>query len=116
MRLLLILPILLIISIPVVASPYGFTYLKLDGTESDMQSYSGSYLVVELFSTECSHCIDYHPILAEVYPNYEAQIELISLSIDSDDTLDKISDFINDHPTTWEVGKTEASIASTYLR
>jgi len=82
----------------------SMAYKDLDGQTQSFQQYDGQHLVVEAFSTECSHCQDYHPILVDVYGSYKNNITLLSISINNDDTANTVKNFEETYSSNWTMG------------
>lgn len=80
------------------------SYMGLDGTPVSYDTYEGKYLLIEAFSTKCGACISYHPELAKVYDALSSQINMVSVSINAEDTIPVLNQFISEHPTSWDIG------------
>lgn len=80
------------------------TYQDLETGETSLTEFRGKLLLVEAFSTSCGHCEDQHPVLEEIYQDYQDDIYLLSISISSQDTVQTVEDFNSTFPSSWNVG------------
>ena len=112
----LLLAVIVIGMIPptVAKSIYTIHYTDLNGNTVSLDQYNGQKLVVEAFSSVCTHCIAFHPRLANMYEQYNSSLSLISISINPDDTAAKIKTFEQDHPTSWKIGLEKDDLNSAY--
>ncbi|MHA2250673.1 MAG: TlpA family protein disulfide reductase [Candidatus Kariarchaeaceae archaeon] len=87
---------------------YGYnlpgTYQNLDGGYTPFNTYEGSVLLIEAFSTTCGACIDQHSTMQTLYSTHESKAVIISLSINQGDSLQSLNSFVDDHPTSWNIG------------
>ncbi|MCY3414904.1 MAG: hypothetical protein INQ03_24855 [Candidatus Heimdallarchaeota archaeon] len=80
------------------------TYQSIDGTSKDFSSFEGELLMIEAFSTTCSHCIEMAEILENIWPSVKSDINFLSLSTNGNDDLDTLKEFNASYPMYWEVG------------
>lgn len=111
---------LVIITVFIVINPYTSSAYAIndqvrtmDNQLLELSSFEGELLVLEAFSTTCSHCIDYHPDLKTIYSEFSDQISMLSVSINTDDTLNTLKDFNSDHPTDWTLALDEDNSLSS---
>ncbi|MHA2248983.1 MAG: TlpA family protein disulfide reductase [Candidatus Kariarchaeaceae archaeon] len=102
------LPILLILILlqtqSIGAYSLAGTYQNLNGAYVPYNTFDGSILLIEAFSTTCGACINQHPIMESLYQSHGSEATIISISINEGDTLETLSNFVNDHPTQWPIG------------
>ena len=80
------------------------SYLNMDEQEVPFTDFEGELLLVEAFATWCSHCQDEHEELDKLWKKYNNSLQILSLSVASDDTLTTVRDYLVDYPTSWAVG------------
>ncbi|MCE7733776.1 MAG: TlpA family protein disulfide reductase [Candidatus Heimdallarchaeota archaeon] len=104
-KLILLLGILIFVTAPS-ANAYLLTnsYTNLSNQNIFFEKFDGSLLFVEAFSTTCVYCIQEHDELVKLYDEYGNQIYMLSLSINSNDNIDTLTQFVNDYPMGWEIG------------
>ncbi|OLS26285.1 MAG: Thiol-disulfide oxidoreductase ResA [Candidatus Heimdallarchaeota archaeon LC_2] len=101
----LILVILFFNSSPTKAYSITGLYQDANNVLQPFSKYEGKLLLVEGFATDCPHCQDEHKELDQLWESYDGTINLLSLSVSSDDTLEKINDYLVKYPTPWDIGR-----------
>ena len=92
----------------------GGSYQNLNGTNINYSSYEGQFVFLEAFSTTCGFCIEQHPIIGALYDAYGTEIIFITVSIfHTIDTIQTISDFVVEHPTSWKIGLDDGNLKNT---
>ena len=79
-------------------------YRDTNSVEQPFSKYEGKVLLVEGFATDCSHCQDEHKELDQLWDSYNGTINLLSLSVSTDDSIEKIKDYLVKYPTPWDIG------------
>ncbi|MCE7736080.1 MAG: TlpA family protein disulfide reductase [Candidatus Heimdallarchaeota archaeon] len=92
------------ISQPVSAYGLNITFTNTNNEESNLSIYEDSYLFVDAFASWCDSCRTEMVHLEELYEAVGDQIQMISLSVDPDDTIDKIKNFKNEFTAPWDFG------------
>ena len=83
----------------------NLSFTSMDNENVSFDDYKGKPLLVEAFSTTCSHCQDQHHDLLEVYNEKNASINFLSLSTVTDtDDIDTILEYNESYPTPWDLG------------
>jgi thiol-disulfide isomerase/thioredoxin len=82
----------------------NISYTDLNGNQVSYGIYEGKLLLIEAFSTTCPACQDYHPTLDQIHDTYGSDINMVSVSIDTDDTIATVSQYKSDYPTNWPIG------------
>lgn len=80
------------------------SYLNLDEQQVPYSNFEGKFLLVEAFATWCPHCQDEHEDLEQLWQNYNNSVQILSLSVASDDTLATVREFLIEYPTPWSIG------------
>lgn len=94
----------LLLSQPVMAYKLSFAFTDEDGNVSGLSIYEDNYLFVDAFATWCESCKDEMIHLERLYDAVGDQIQMLSLSTDREDTIDKINDFKNEFDAQWDFG------------
>ncbi|MHA2170157.1 MAG: TlpA family protein disulfide reductase [Candidatus Kariarchaeaceae archaeon] len=74
------------------------------GQVVSLSTHEGQFLFIEAMSPGCGACKNQHPLLQQLFQSHGSKMKMLSLAIFADDTLAEITDFVNDHPTDWEIG------------
>lgn len=87
-------------------SAYGLqgSYLDMNEQQVPFSNFEGKLLLVEAFATWCSHCQDEHEELGKLWEKYSDSLQILSLSVASDDTLTTVRDYLLGYPSNWDVG------------
>lgn len=80
------------------------SYTDTSNLEEPFSKYEGKVLLVEAFATGCSHCQSEHKELVKLWDKYNGTINLLSLSVSEDDSLDKIKEYLVKYPSSWDMG------------
>ncbi|WP_052958698.1 TlpA family protein disulfide reductase [Maribacter thermophilus] len=76
------------------------TNATLDGSEFDIASLKGKYVLIDFWGIWCGPCVKEMPEVKAFQEQYEDQ--LVVLGINSGDTKDKIEKFIADNGYNWQ--------------
>lgn len=87
-------------------SAYGLqgSFLDMNEQQVPFTNFEGKLLLIEAFATWCSHCQDEHEELYKLWEKYNDSLQILSLSVASDDTLTTVRDYLLDYPSNWDVG------------
>ncbi len=79
-------------------------------------SFHGELVFLEFFSPSCGACIDFIPIMAQLYQNFHLEdVNFISIDVRAGDTDAILLDFLNQHPETqWTHAVDTSNMASAY--
>ncbi len=97
----IIIVFLSISNIPVSAKING-QYRTTDDELADFSDFEGEPLLLEAFSTTCSHCIDMHTEMETIHNT--STIGILSISINNEDNLQTLSDYNETYPMPWAHG------------
>ena len=85
------------------------SFTSMNNENISFDDYKGKPLLVEAFSTTCSHCQEQHPDLLEVYNEKNASINFLSLStVTETDDIETILGYNETYPTPWDLGWDES--------
>lgn len=103
-RLLIILLVILNVNL---SSAYAIpgSYTSNSNLQVDYSTFEGKYLFLEIMQTECGACIDMHPIISDLYNDYKSRVSFLSLVYNEMDTIPILQDFVDKHPTSWNIGR-----------
>jgi peroxiredoxin len=77
-----------------------FSFTDLEGKTRKLSDYRGQVVLLDFWSTWCGPCVASAPKLVEVYEKFQARgFEIIG--IDSNDTPEKLRQFIGDKKMRW---------------
>jgi thiol-disulfide isomerase/thioredoxin len=79
-------------------------YTNLNGDSVSFSIYDGSYLFVDAMATWCPHCQAQHTVLNQVYQEFSSEMNMLTLSVSSDDSLNDLKNFVADHNNPWDAG------------
>ena len=94
-----------------------FIHNDVDNIPYNLNSHIGPRLILlEFFSTECSWCIEMQPNLEELheYYGYGNQVEIVSISADSDDSFADVRGYRDIHGSNWTFISAPESLAGEY--
>jgi thiol-disulfide isomerase/thioredoxin len=76
-----------------------------DGEFLELQTLRGSFVVIDLMQTgECIPCQTQTEHLRDLYTAYEGRLEILSLSLVLDDTVERTAEYKSENAITWRVG------------
>jgi cytochrome c biogenesis protein CcdA/PKD repeat protein/thiol-disulfide isomerase/thioredoxin len=112
--------LLLAISIGTCATVFGlslapeFALTDIDGNTFSLSDFHGRVVMVEFFTSWCGRCIDEIPHLKEVQNEYDSKLEILSISVEDDDTNTILRQFRDQYQIPWIVAKDTAGLRSRY--
>ncbi|MDH5404243.1 MAG: TlpA family protein disulfide reductase [Candidatus Heimdallarchaeota archaeon] len=115
-----ILTITIFLTLPFSTNGYSLTgsYRNLQNADVEYANYEGSYLFLEAMDIDCGACQAQHGDLKELHTSHGSKMSMVSVSVNfigTADTLDRISEFTAEHPTTWAIGMdTDNYIRTTF--
>ena len=68
-----------------------------DGEKFTTESLKGKYVYISFWATWCEPCKEELKQLREMYDTYKDKIAFVGVSIDTEDTLDKVNEFVTDN-------------------
>ena len=77
---------------------------NINGETISFSSFEGKLLFVEAFASDCYWCQKEHPELEKLYQEFASEINMVSISIKSDETVETLTQYIADYPTSWLIG------------
>lgn len=84
------------------AAPFAFRAKDMDGKAVSLDDYRGRVLLIDFWATWCGPCVAEIPTLRAVYEKYKAQgFEVLSISLDDEDTQAGVPAFIKKNNMTW---------------
>ncbi len=89
------------------------SFKDLSGNTVSYSAYEGGYMFLEGFSTTCGYCIEQHPVIERLYNAYKQNVTFVTVSVNSDDTLDTLTAFKAKYPTPWTMGLDDGNLMST---
>ena len=89
-----------------------FTVTDIDGNTFTLSEATKDYeaVVINLWATWCGPCRNEFPEANEVYEAYKDKVAFIALSIDPDDTVEKITDYRKEMNLTLPMGRDEGGL------
>jgi len=79
--------------------PEVVTNRTLDGSEFDLKSLRGKYVMIDFWGTWCGPCVEEMPTVKKYSEKYKDK--LVIIGIDSGDTKDRIIDFVTKNDYNW---------------
>ncbi len=61
-----------------------FSFMAIDSNHYSIKDFRGKYVLLVYWATWCGPCLAKIPILRDIYNQYSAQLEIISISVDKD--------------------------------
>ncbi|MHA2032072.1 MAG: TlpA family protein disulfide reductase [Candidatus Kariarchaeaceae archaeon] len=95
---------------PVQSYNISYPFTTSENEISNLSVYSESYLFVDAFATWCESCKTEMEHLQRLYDAVGDQIQMISLSVEPEDTIKKINDFRDEFAAPWDFGHDHESI------
>ncbi len=68
-----------------------------DGEKFSTESLRGKYVYISFWATWCEPCKEELKQLREMYDKYKDKVAFVGVSIDTEDTIDKVSEFVTDN-------------------
>jgi thiol-disulfide isomerase/thioredoxin len=92
-----------------------FKIQLLDENESSLSVFNGTPIILDLMATWCPPCLEQIAIFKSI-KIYYPDVQIISVTIDLRDTIDKLSKFKEEQEINWIVGRDiTGKGAQTYL-
>ncbi len=85
-----------------------FSFIDLDGRNGRLSEFRGKYLLLDFWGTWCSGCREEVPFYKAAYAKFRDRGFEI-LSIDAEETRDKLSKFVAEHGITWRQATAEST-------
>ncbi|MGD0977596.1 MAG: redoxin domain-containing protein [Candidatus Bathyarchaeia archaeon] len=80
-----------------------FTFTDIDGNTHSLSSFRGSVVILEFFEIACGYCANEIGVLETVHNTLGSSLVIISVSITSVDTNDKLKQYRDDNSIPWIV-------------
>jgi len=80
-----------------------FAFTDIDGNAHSLSSFRGSVVILEFFEIACGYCANEIGVLKTVYNTFGSSLVIISTSITSVDTNDKLQQYRNTNSIPWIV-------------
>ncbi|MGD8545702.1 MAG: TlpA disulfide reductase family protein [Candidatus Bathyarchaeota archaeon] len=102
--------------IPVIAQQGApdFSLTDIDGNQFSLSDYRGQVVLLNFFHTMCSGCIEEIPHLKSLHTEFSEDLIIISISVASFDTDERLLEFRQNHDINWIVSRDTASIVELY--
>lgn len=101
--------------IPVIAQSAPDFYLTdIDGNQFSLSDYRGQIVLLNFFHTMCSGCIEEIPHLKSLYTEFSEDLIIISISVASFDTDERLLEFRQNYDINWIVARDTASVVELY--
>jgi cytochrome c biogenesis protein CcdA/PKD repeat protein/glutathione peroxidase-family protein len=94
------------------APEFGLT--DIDGNAFSLSDFRGRVVIAEFFTSWCGRCIDEIPHLKALQNEYDTQIEILSISVENDDTNAILRQFRDQYQIPWIVAKDTAGLRGRY--
>src|SRR5688572_15539552 len=79
-----------------------FAETDLDGKPLSIANYKGKVVLIDFWATWCGPCIAELPTVLAAYKKYHSKgFEIIGISLDRPDSLQKLKDFAKEHDMPW---------------
>ncbi|MFX0016676.1 MAG: redoxin family protein [Promethearchaeota archaeon] len=85
----------------------------ISGEQFSLSELEGNVVILDLFATWCSSCVQALPKIREIYQAYSNdELTIISIDIEQDEDEQQVRDFINEHNMEWFVAFDNNSIVN----
>lgn len=83
-----------------------FTLTDIDGKTFSLKDFRGKIVVLDIFQIQCSPCTMEIAELKKVQAKYSGNdVEIISISVNPQDTTQLLKDYRSDHEITWRIAQ-----------
>lgn len=80
-----------------------------------LSSYRGKVTMLDLFWTECSHCVEHAPHMVALYNQYKSRgLNILGLATDREDKVEAIKTFVKNMKISYPVGYFTTEVQAYY--
>ena len=85
----------------------NFTFTTYDGTTYDLYETlkEKKMVLINLWATWCGPCRSEFPYMTEAYEEYKDDIEIFALSVEEEDTIEMLAEYVSEMGMTFPVGQ-----------
>jgi peroxiredoxin len=92
-----------------------FTLTDIGGNEFILKNYRGKIVILDFMAIRCPPCVQEMGELKEIRQNYYSKgVRIISIDIDSHDSVDDLTQFKNEYGCDWVFATNGRSVWSVY--
>ncbi len=93
-----------------------WNFLMSDDSLLSIRNYEGKYIVADLMATWCSSCAAQNVNLKELYETFGDSILIISLSVDTADTISMMAEYKESKGLPWPHGLDSGGSFTNYFK
>jgi thiol-disulfide isomerase/thioredoxin len=93
---------------------YEFTLTDVEGLEFSLSDFKGEYVLIDFFAIWCKPCELSLPYLKSLKNQLGNKINIISINIEPEETLEQIKDYKEKHNMDWIVAKDTEFLTMPY--
>ncbi|MCY3411876.1 MAG: TlpA family protein disulfide reductase [Candidatus Heimdallarchaeota archaeon] len=113
MRRIVLLLIMSLMLHPVSAYQINGSFTTLSGTSVSYGQYSGNYLFLEGFWTDCTVCVTFHETIKSLYEEYSGILSFASVAVFTTDSIRSVQEFVDAHGGSWTFGLDDGNLRTT---
>ncbi|RLG91760.1 hypothetical protein DRO34_03555 [Candidatus Bathyarchaeota archaeon] len=92
-----------------------FALTDIDGKPLSLKDFRGKVVVLDIFQKQCSACTSEITELKKVQAKYSSNdVEIISVSVNPQDTVQLLKDYRTDHEITWRIAQDTDNVGIKY--
>lgn len=89
--------------------------LMSDGELQSLEDLEGKFVLVDLMGTSCTSCKSQNTYLKELYSDFDGSLEIISLTVDTSETVARMAEYKSANDLPWPHGLDTNSVFSNYF-
>lgn len=91
-----------------------FSLTTLSGANFTLSDYVGQVVLLDFMSVSCGPCRSMMPDLVEIADEYNDSIIILSIDVDSSDSISDLIEFKNEYNATWQFALDTADLLTKY--
>lgn len=84
--------------------PSNWEFAMSDGSMLNLEDLRGTIILVDLMATWCSSCATQNAYMSDLYDVAQGPVEIISLSVDTGETVSMLADYKSSRNLAWAHG------------